>query len=106
DGELAEEADVLEGARDPGAGDLARLERDDVHPAKMDRAAGIGIVDARDQIEDRGLAGAVRADETEDRSLRDRERDVAHRAEAAEGLRDFVELEDRALELGSRLLSI
>ena len=48
--------------------------------------AGIGLIDAADQIEQRRLAGAVRPDQREDRARRDGERDVAHRVHAAEAL--------------------
>ena len=61
---ILEQLDVLEGARNAEPGD--RMGRHVVEPAALEfqRAAG-GLVDAADQVEHRGLAGAVGADQRE-----------------------------------------
>ena len=46
------------------------------------------VDDARDDVEERRLAGAVGADEADDRALRDHQVGLAHRDEAAEPLGD------------------
>ena len=66
-------------------------------PPTEPNVAGGGIEDADDDVEERRLAGAVRADEADDRALRDLEVDLANRDQTAEGLRDLPCLED---ELG------
>ena len=55
----------------PSCGDLVRLEADDAALAEQDLAF-VGLVDARDQVEERRLAGAVRADHADDLALGDR----------------------------------
>ncbi len=69
--------------------DLAAVEPD---------GAGVGRVQARDQVEQRGLAGAVRADQRVDLAGADREAGVADGADAAEMLRDAFDLQHRSLE--------
>ena len=59
-------------------------------------AAGIGREGAGDQVEQRGLAGAVRADHREDRALRHLEADAVDRDQAAEALADIVDGKQRA----------
>src|SRR5262245_36509123 len=83
--ELLEEADLLEGARDAEADALMRGKTDQVRISKGKRT-GLGLVDAREEVEQRRLAGAVRADQGEDRALGHLERDVLHRRHAAEAL--------------------
>ena len=58
-------------------GDVAALERD---------APGVRLVEARDHVEQRGLAGAVRADDGDDAALGDVDRYVVDRGDAAEAL--------------------
>src|SRR2546426_972334 len=78
----AEPRDALwAGAADVGAGE-------DDPPRVRVRVAG-------DAVEERGLAGSVRADEPDDLARRDRERDLLVGDEAAEALRDGAELEKR-----------
>ena len=50
--------------------DLVRLEADDAALVEQDVAV-VGLVDARDQVEERRLAGAVRADHADDLALGD-----------------------------------
>ena len=50
----------------------------------------VGLIDAADQVEDRRLAGAVRADDREHLALLDLEADRIDGADAAEADRDVV----------------
>ena len=52
----------------PRLRDLVRLEADDAALAEQDLAV-VGLVDAGDQVEERRLAGAVRADHADDLAL-------------------------------------
>src|SRR5205085_1647156 len=71
--------------------------------AVVDNAPGIERLVAADDVEERGLAGAVRADQRADRPGRDAKVDVRHRAQVAEGARNALELEARRLaERGDR----
>jgi hypothetical protein len=56
-----------------------------------------------DEIEQRGLAGAVRADDGLAVARHDLERDVAHGVQAAEALGQALELEDRLAAAGLRV---
>jgi hypothetical protein len=85
----------LESAPDPRGADLVRAQPIDSLSFEKN-LAGIGRVDARDDVEDRGLAGAVRADQAVDVALGHGERCVAHRAQPAEGLRDVLDFKHRA----------
>jgi hypothetical protein len=67
---VEEEAQGLERAGDPEAGDLVRLESDDALPFEDD-VADVGPVDAGDEVEEGGLAGAVRPDDADDLALVD-----------------------------------
>ena len=82
-----------------------RTQRTGSSHARRDRAmtlrpwidlAGCRIVDAGDDVEERRLAGTVRADEADDRLLRDREVDVVDGDEPAEALGDSAREEDIA----------
>ena len=64
-GQAAEQRDVLERARHAERGDRARALAGDVAALERD-AAGVGLVEAGDHVEQRGLARAVRADDGED----------------------------------------
>ena len=80
----------------PSARDLVRLAcRRSRSPSKT-ISPSVGVVDAGQQVEDRGLAGAVRADE----AVRARRRGTVHRErldrrQAAEPHRDVARLEER-----------
>ena len=54
------------------------------------------IVDAGDDVEERGLAGSIGADQADDRLLGDREVDVIDREQAAEPLGDLGGVQDFA----------
>jgi hypothetical protein len=90
---LGEQADVLEGARDAGLGDLVHGGRL-VGRAAQHEAAGVGRVQAGDDVEEGGLAGAVGADQAVDLAGVDRDADVRQRLQAAEALGDAVDLEN------------
>src|SRR5207244_3512450 len=82
-GHLREEADVLERAADARLRDrVGRLGRD-VDSVEDDRPGG-RLVDAGQHVEERRLPRAVRADQADDRALRDREVEVVDREETAE----------------------
>src|SRR5205814_6922392 len=53
-------------------------------------------IDAREEVEDRRLAGAVRPEEAHHPALGEGEAKVAHGGEAAEGLRDGAGFEEDA----------
>ena len=80
---LREQPDVLERASDPELDDRVRRLPDDLGTVEDDRARR-RHVDARDLVEERRLAGAVRPDQRDDRAARDREVDVVRRDEPAE----------------------
>src|SRR5574341_851985 len=106
-GELREHADDLEGPADPLPRDLVRLEPVDPLAVEHD-AARVAPLDAGDAVEERGLAGAVRADEAVDSPGLEAEGDPVHRGDTAEVLREAVDLEDRRRQqivLGSRYLT-
>ena len=87
-GRILEQFDVLEGAGDAEPGDAERRLLGDVLVLEVNPARGRGV-DARDQVEDRALAGAVGADDRKDLALLDREIDGVDRLEAAEMQREI-----------------
>ena len=91
-GRLVEQLDVLEGARDAERGDLVRRARQDALALEAYVAFG-RVVEPRDQVEDRRLAGPVRPDQREDLALLDGERNLVDRHDAAEAQGDVVDLE-------------
>src|SRR6202007_878891 len=66
--ELLEEADLLESARHAEAHAAVRRQTDQASVFKMQRTR-VGLVDSRQQVEQRRLAGTVRPDQGEDRVL-------------------------------------
>src|ERR1700757_755119 len=84
---MMKQCEVLEGAADPERGAGIGIERGDISPAIEELAFGRPVA-ARDTVDDRGLAGAVRADDREQLAFRDCERDVGKRAYAAEPQRN------------------
>src|SRR6185436_14797883 len=88
-GKVHEQADVLERAADAGGRDLVRLQAGETALVELEVAA-VGRVDAGENIEQRGLAGAVRADQAVDLALADGEGHVAQRLHAAEALGDAI----------------
>ena len=73
---------MLEGAGDPGAGDVELLVAGDRAARERDLAA-VGAKRPREQIEHRGLAGAVRSDQSEDFAGPDLEADIVDGDETA-----------------------
>ena len=71
-------------------------------PAKTDLAV-VRLVDAGDQVEERRLAGAVRADHADDLALVDVQVEVGHDLEAAERQRDAAAA--RAAVVGHQMIS-
>jgi hypothetical protein len=66
----------------------------DVAPAQQN-LSGISVLQARDDAQQRRLAGAARAEEGEELAGLDRERDVVSGDRPAEPLADAAQLEDR-----------
>ena len=77
----------------PRPRDLVRLEAGDALAVEDDVATG-RLVDARDQVEQRRLAGAVRADHADDLAPVDVEIEIVDDLEAAEGHRDALQIEE------------
>jgi hypothetical protein len=73
-----EQPDVLKCAADSALRDRVRRHAGDVLAVEHDTAGG-RLVDAGEHVEERRLAGAVRADQRDDRASRDREVDVVSR---------------------------
>ena len=92
-GGVLEQLDVLEGPRDPAPGDLVGRHARDVL-AVEDQASGRWLVDARDQVEDRRLPGAVGADDREDLAGLDREAHPVDGPDAAEAHPEVVDREE------------
>ena len=91
-GHLGEQSSVLEAAAEAAAGSRRGRGAADVVAVEHDPSAVGGDVTA-DQIEQRGLAGAVRADHPDDLALAHRERDVVDGAVAAERTTETGDLE-------------
>src|ERR687884_115471 len=66
-------------------------------PAVEDHGARRRLVDARQHVEEGRLAGAVRADQADDRAARNEEVDVVDGDEAAELLPELLRLEQVAV---------
>ena len=94
-GEIGEGLELLEGARDAAAGDAVGPQAGDLAAVEED-AAGVGRLEAGDQVEQRRLAGAVGADDAEDLALVDIEGDVGVGGEAAEALGHAFDVEQQA----------
>ena len=85
-------AEILEGSRDTGRGDLVGAQAEQIAAVKGD-ASSHGLIDTRDDVEERGLAGAIGTDDGEELATRDRERDVGERGDASEADRQPLDLE-------------
>ena len=81
---VSEKLDVLEGAGNAGGGDAVRLAPDQFEAVDTD-AAGLRAVEAGYAVEDRGLAGAVGADQGQDLPRGEREPHAMQGLHAAEG---------------------
>src|SRR5438046_514955 len=92
-GHVAEEPDVLERPADAERGDLIGTETDE-RAALPRHGAGVGGVEAGEDVEQRRLAGAVGADDRGDPTV-EREIDAVDGGEAAEPLGHSARLEAR-----------
>ena len=88
--QMRQQTDVLETPRHPAAHAQARRDVGDVAPAHAD-APGGDRIDAADEIEHGGFAGAVRADERGALAARHAERQILHHLQAAERFGDAVQ---------------
>ena len=95
DGQIRERLELLEGARDAEAADAIGPQAGDVAAVEED-AACVERLEAGDQIEQRGLAGAVRPDDADDLALVHIEGDVGVGGEAAVALRHAFDVEEQA----------
>src|SRR4029078_620317 len=84
----------MERRRGPHARDPGGPQATDVLAGEADRPL-VRRVHARDEVEDRRLARAVRPDQADDLALLDGEIEALDHAETAERFRDAVELEER-----------
>src|SRR5262249_33808794 len=94
DGHRPEELDVLEGAGDAALHDRVRRLAEEALALEADRPR-VGLVEARDQVEERRLAGAVRPDQPDDLPGLDIERHVIDGDDAAETSPYVLEREQR-----------
>jgi hypothetical protein len=80
DGELGEDAPALHHLADARPDDARRVEAVDRLPLEADRALGdraaVDVEEARDRAQHGRLAGAVRAEQRDDRALGDLDRDA------------------------------
>ncbi len=83
---VLEQREVLEGAADAEPGPGVGIERGDVLPAIEQLAFGRPVA-ARDAVDDRGLAGAVGADDREQLAVVDAKTDIGERTHATEAQR-------------------
>ncbi len=90
DAHAMEERDVLEGPRHAAIGALARLERRDILAVER-HAAVLGFVEARYDVEQARLAGAVRADDGGDPARLGVNADAAQGLQAAECKLDVID---------------
>src|SRR5665213_2147510 len=93
---VGEQPDVLEGAGDAGARDPMWRLRGDPRAVEQHLAAA-GAVRPGDDVEGRGLAGAVGSDDADDLVRPDLERDVGESLYAAEHLAYMVQGQQRWL---------
>ena len=93
-GQVFEQADVLEGARDAQVGDLVGFFAHQLGFAQPDAAFG-GFVHAGDQVEDCRLAGAVGPDDADQLARVHRQAEVIHRAQPAEVMGHVINLQQR-----------
>src|SRR5687767_623852 len=89
-----EERDVLERPCDAAADDLVWGEPQQIF-AVVENRAGIRLVESRDDVEGRRLARAVRADQAEDLTLGDVERDVVEGDDSPEAASEVLDGEQR-----------
>ena len=98
-GHAREDPHELEGAGHPRPAHPERRGAEDLAALQPDRA-GIGRDLTGDEIEDGGLAGAVRADDAHDGAGGDVEVEIGHREQAPERLAEAADPQQEALPLG------
>jgi hypothetical protein len=96
--EVGKQGDVLEGAANADLGDPVRRPVQDAAALHQDVAAG-RLVEPRQAVEQRGLAGAVGPDQPEDLALVHVERHAIQRDDAAEHDADVANREQGILPL-------
>ena len=101
DAERRKQVGDLERAADAGARDLLRRMPGD-RLAQQRYRAFVRRIHARQQIERRGLAGAVGADQRMQRAVGDGDVDALHRLDAAEALDDVAGGQHRSVDVGFR----
>src|SRR5690554_1995704 len=89
--EIAEQANILKGARDARYGEIFRTAVGKVSPSQGDSPA-CRLYHPRQEVEGRGLACAVRTDKAQDLSGLQREGIVGQRDEPAKALRQLFRL--------------
>ena len=99
-GQLRERFDQLEGTGDARRADPVRRQTADRAPAEADLAV-VRSMDAGDQVEEGGLARAVRSDERADRVALDGKGGARDRAQAAKRLAHVLDLEQRHVRASS-----
>jgi hypothetical protein len=82
----------LEGAHHPSPGDLVGVLTENLLPVEAHRAA-VSSVEARQHVEERGLAGTVGADQGRDPTRLDRQGRAIDRANPAEALDHVLDVE-------------
>src|SRR6185295_12658121 len=87
------QSNVLKRARDAARGDLIRTQTVDALTVEVNRA-GRRLVDAGEQVEDRGLARAVGTDETVDLALLHGHIQLVDGAQTAEANRRLISLQN------------
>ena len=92
--DVPKQPDVLIGAADPGGGDAIGREAVDALAAKPDLPGG-NLQVLHDAVEDRRLAGAVRADDAVDGALADVQIEFVDREKTAEAHRQPLRRQDR-----------
>src|SRR3981189_1452419 len=92
-GEIAEDPDVLEGSRQAEPRDAVRLEPENLRAVDSDRA-GVRMRRAAQRVQQRGLAGAVGADDGLYDATRHVEIDAVERDQAAEAPRHATRADD------------
>ena len=95
DAEVAEHAAVLERAREAGRGQPFRPRPGHVGAGEAHRA-GIRPVEAADQVEQRGFAGAIWADDADELAIGHVEVNAGHRRDALEAPDQAAHLQQRA----------
>ena len=93
-GHALEQAHVLISAADPYRRDLRGQQMLDFGAVELD-AAGVGVEDARDQVDQGGFARAVGADEAVHAADANLGAQAAHGCHAAEVLDDVIEFQER-----------